>query len=72
MSANMLQTRLTLHFYGGIDEYGKDIFATKSFGNIDITASNEQLKNTAEALATLQQHSLDGVTRNNVYDVHNL
>lgn len=71
MSANMLQTRLTLHFYGGFDEYGKEIIRTKNFLNIDINATNAQLKNSAEALASLQQYSLEAVTRSNVYDVQN-
>ncbi|WP_084034618.1 DUF1659 domain-containing protein [Anaerobacillus alkalilacustris] len=50
---------------------GKEILVTKNFSNIDITATSEQLKNTAQALATLQQFTLEGVTRNNVYDVLN-
>ena len=72
MGQNMLQSRLTLLFYGGLDEYGKEVFSRKNFNNIDMTASDEQLKNTAEALASLQQHVLEGITRSNIYDVHNL
>ncbi|OIJ15244.1 hypothetical protein BKP35_05185 [Anaerobacillus arseniciselenatis] len=68
---NILQTRLTLQFFGGLDVEGKEILFSRSFSNIDITASNEQLKATAEALASLQEYALEGATRSNVYDVLN-
>jgi hypothetical protein len=68
---NILQSRLTLHFYGGVDEDGKEIFKTKTFSNVDNTASNEQLKKSAEALALLQELTLETVTRSNMYDVFN-
>ncbi|OIJ14274.1 hypothetical protein BKP45_03130 [Anaerobacillus alkalidiazotrophicus] len=71
MNENIMQTRLSLVFHGGFDDEGKEILVTKNFSNIDITATSEQLKNTAQALATLQQFTLEGVTRNNVYDVLN-
>ncbi|MCT8137565.1 DUF1659 domain-containing protein [Anaerobacillus sp. CMMVII] len=51
---NILQTRLTLHFYGGVDGEGKEIFKTKTFPNVDNTATSEQLKRAAQALASLQ------------------
>lgn len=68
---NILQSRLTLHFYGGVDEDGKEIFKTKTFSNVDNTATNEQLKKSAEALALLQELTLETVTRSNLYDVFN-
>jgi len=71
MSQNIMQSRLSLTFYAGLDEFGKEISKTKNFSNIDIAATGTQLKSTAVALATLQQYPLDGVTRNNVYDVFN-
>lgn len=66
---NILQTRLSMQFFAGFDEKGKEIFKTKNFSNINITATNEQLKKTAEALASLVQYEVEGVTRQNVYDV---
>lgn len=68
---NMLQSRLTLHFHAGFDANGKEIFKTKNFSNISISATKEQLKATAEALQSLQVHMLENATRNNVYDVLN-
>ncbi|MFN7249925.1 MAG: DUF1659 domain-containing protein [Anaerobacillus sp.] len=68
---NILHSRLTLHFYGGVDEDGKEVFKTKTFSNVDNTATNEQLKKTAEALASLQEFTLETVTRSNMYDVFN-
>lgn len=66
---NILQSKLTLQFYRGVDEHGKDVYSTKNFSNINILATKEQLLATAQALASLQMFDLDGVTRNNVYDV---
>ncbi|MCT8137590.1 DUF1659 domain-containing protein [Anaerobacillus sp. CMMVII] len=68
---NILQTRLTLHFYGGVDGEGKEIFKTKTFPNVDNTATSEQLKRAAQALASLQQYTLETITRNNQYDIFN-
>jgi hypothetical protein len=68
---NILHTRLTLHFYGGVDEEGKEIFKTKTFSNVDNTATSAQLKRTAQALALLQQYTLETITRNNQYDIFN-
>lgn len=69
MNENILQTRLSLVLNGGYDEEGNEILVSKNFSNIDITATNEHLTLTAQALATLQQFTLEGITRNNVYDV---
>lgn len=71
MEENIMQSRLSLVFYGGVDGDGNEILKTKNFSNIDITATGTQLKNTAVALASLQEFTLDGVTRSNVYDVFN-
>lgn len=68
---NILKSRLTMHFHAGFDGEGNEIFKSKSFNNIDQTATKEQLRNTADALKSLQIHLLEGVTRNNVYDVSN-
>jgi hypothetical protein len=68
---NILQARLTLHFHAGFDGDGKEILKAKSFNNIDITATKEQLRTTAQALQTLQKNMLENVTRSNVYDVLN-
>jgi len=72
MAQNLMNSRLSMVFYGGVDVEGKDILKTKNFSNVDIAATGTQLKATAEALATLQTLDLDAVTRNNVYDVFNV
>lgn len=69
MGQNIMDSRLSLAFHAGFDTDGKEIFKTKNFSNVDITATGTQLMTTAEALASLQQHTLEGVTRSNVYDV---
>lgn len=65
--ANMIQSRLQLFFEQGIDqETGEPILKTKSFNNIKTLASTEQLLNVATMLASLQQHPLQEVRRNDV------
>ncbi len=71
MDENILQTTLTLQFFCGNDEDGNEIYTTKNFSNIANTATNEQLKNSAQALASLQQFTLNAVTRTNQYDIFN-
>ncbi|RXJ01637.1 DUF1659 domain-containing protein [Anaerobacillus alkaliphilus] len=69
MSANILHSRLTLHLLAGYDEEGKEIFKTKNFSNINNTATDAQLRTTAEALLSLQVHTAQIVTRTNQYAV---
>jgi aspartyl/asparaginyl-tRNA synthetase len=68
---NILRSRVTLHFYGGVDAEGKEMFKTKTFSNVDNTATSGQLKRAAQALALLQEYTLETVTRNNQYDIFN-
>ncbi len=69
MSANILQSRLTLQLFAGFDEAGKEIFKTKSFSNINNTATDAELRTTAEALLSLQVHTAEIITRTNQYAV---
>lgn len=67
MSANILKSRLTLRFHAGFTQDGKEIFKTKNFSNVNNTATDEQFGATATALASLQSHTLELVTRSNDY-----
>lgn len=65
--ATMIQSRLQLYFEQGIDDETGDIITkTKSFNNVKTSATPEQLLNVADTLASLQQHPLYEVRRNDV------
>ncbi|MBU8906506.1 DUF1659 domain-containing protein [Desertibacillus haloalkaliphilus] len=62
-------SRLSLQFEVGIDDDGLPIYRTKSFNNVKLNATDEQLTNTAQALIGLQQHPAMSIERNNVYSL---
>ncbi|WP_017728274.1 DUF1659 domain-containing protein [Halalkalibacterium ligniniphilum] len=59
------QSRLTLQFIVGTNEFGEDIVRNKSFNNVKATATDEQLQSIAQDLASIQQHGLKTAIRNN-------
>ncbi|SEN67444.1 Protein of unknown function [Amphibacillus marinus] len=60
-----INTRLQLVFQTGYnDEVGEVETKSKSFNNINTSATTEQLLAVTEALATLQQFNLHEVRRN--------
>ncbi|MGP4062239.1 DUF1659 domain-containing protein [Halobacillus sp. H74] len=56
--------RLQLVFDKGIDADGNMVLTRKSFNNVKIAATNEQLYEVSNALATLQERILFKVERN--------
>ncbi|GEN57635.1 hypothetical protein GCM10012290_22350 [Halolactibacillus alkaliphilus] len=64
--ANQLptQTRLQLFFITGIDLDGNDVVKGKSFNNMKTDATASQLLSVSNALASLQQHTLKEIKRN--------
>ncbi|ASF39217.1 MULTISPECIES: DUF1659 domain-containing protein [Halobacillus] len=64
VSTEIVRSQLQLVLENGQDEKGNTIFRTKSFNNIKITASEDQLYRVATAMAPLQQHLLYAVERN--------
>ncbi|MCA1023476.1 DUF1659 domain-containing protein [Halobacillus litoralis] len=60
-----IDSRLQLVLAVGQDEEGNMVYKTKSFNNMKTEASDEQLYQTAAALAPLQQHILEEVARDN-------
>lgn len=67
--AELVSSRLVLMFITGFTDEGDPIYKMKSFQNINTEATNEQLYETAVALASLQQHQLHLVERNNKYEL---
>ena len=65
----ILKSRLTITVHAGFDEDGQEVFKTKNFSNVNNLATEEQLLLAAQALVTLQQHTLESVTRTNMYNV---
>lgn len=64
--ANQLptNTRLQLFFVTGIDPEGNDVVKAKSFNNMKTDATASQLLSVSNALASLQQHTLKEIKRN--------
>ncbi|QAS51217.1 DUF1659 domain-containing protein [Halobacillus litoralis] len=56
--------RLQLVFDKGVDADGNMVLTRKSFNNVKIAATNEQLYEVSNALATLQERILFKVERN--------
>ncbi len=54
---------LKIKFNCGLDEYGKTIVKSRSFSNLKHNALSLDVYNVAEALASLQQHSLASVIK---------
>ncbi|MCA1012612.1 DUF1659 domain-containing protein [Halobacillus halophilus] len=64
VSTEIVRSQLQLVLENGQDEKGNTVFRTKSFNNIKMTASEDQLYRVATAMAPLQQHLLYAVERN--------
>ncbi|SFG35457.1 Protein of unknown function [Halobacillus alkaliphilus] len=64
VSTEIVRSQLQLVLENGQDEKGNTIFRTKSFNNIKMTATEDQLYRVATAMAPLQQHLLYSVERN--------
>ncbi len=67
--ALVTDSQLRLVFDQGVDGDGKPIYKNKNFNNVKVDATADQLYNTGQALAGLQQHSLIRVERNDSFDL---
>ncbi|MFC7061392.1 DUF1659 domain-containing protein [Halobacillus seohaensis] len=64
VTADMVNTQLKLVFENGTDEEGNVTYRRKSFNNVKMVATEEQLYNVATALEALQQNLLSTIERN--------
>ncbi|UOQ92995.1 DUF1659 domain-containing protein [Halobacillus shinanisalinarum] len=64
VTADKVNTQLQLVFENGTDEKGNVKFRTKSFNNVKMEATSDQLYKVATALAPLQQRLLSTIERN--------
>lgn len=67
--ADMMNSRLSLTFADGVDEFGEDLTSVRHFNNVDTAASNEALTVVAEAIAQLQTRPLIELNRSNTYQL---
>ncbi|MGY4690833.1 DUF1659 domain-containing protein [Salibacterium sp. K-3] len=67
--AEMINSRLTLEFIAGMDEFGETIFKQKNFNNVKTEAGDASLLTVANAVGVLQEHPVIAVTRTNEYDI---
>ncbi|MCP3030627.1 DUF1659 domain-containing protein [Halobacillus sp. A1] len=64
VTSDLMNSQLQLVFENGADDKGNVKFRRKSFNNVKMEATKEQLYNVAIALADLQQSTLSTVERN--------
>ncbi|MGN8646361.1 DUF1659 domain-containing protein [Gracilibacillus sp. HCP3S3_G5_1] len=63
--AERIDSRLQLTFENGTDPISGDmVYKTKSFNNVKLDATADQLLTVTQALVPLQQHALYSVKRN--------
>ena len=68
--ADMMKSTLQLVLQDGIDpESGSPIFKSKSFNNVKIDATADQLYTIAMALVELQERSLYNINRRDTSDI---
>lgn len=65
VNAVPISSRLQLRLNLGLDDQGRPIIRTRSYRNILTTASDEDLYNTGQELAELQDHELEVISRMN-------
>lgn len=59
----IINSRLVLRFETDVDESGQSVVANRSVNRVKPAANNEDLKEAAEALASLQIYPLLGIVR---------
>ncbi|PKR83810.1 DUF1659 domain-containing protein [Heyndrickxia camelliae] len=63
------ESKLKLVFDNGVDGEGKQLFKSKTFSNIRLDSTPDELQSAAQAIASLSQKALYGVERNDSSDV---
>ncbi|MFL0247208.1 MULTISPECIES: DUF1659 domain-containing protein [Clostridium] len=61
----LAQSAVTIRYKNGIDSTGKDIIKTKKFSNVKVTATDQNVYDTAAALAGLMEYELNDILRSN-------
>ncbi|KGX86903.1 DUF1659 domain-containing protein [Pontibacillus litoralis] len=64
-TSSIKHSQLQLVLENGIDSKGNPVFKNKNFNNVKTDATADQLFTVANALGSLQQHSIMEIERNN-------
>lgn len=67
-----IKSKLTIEFYAGLTEDGKESYVSKSFQQIRNRADSAPLYEAAQALASLQSLPVSTIVRTNEYSLHHL
>lgn len=68
-AANLLESRIQLVYDYGVDGNGKPVFKTKSYSNLKVSATADQIFNASQALASLSSVPLFAIERNDTTDI---
>ncbi|RSK29200.1 DUF1659 domain-containing protein [Bacillus sp. HMF5848] len=68
----MKDSQLRIVYVVGSDENGEPIFKNKNYNNVKTEAVADQLFAVAQAIASLQQHTVDHLERNNTRFIENV
>lgn len=63
------ESKLKLIFDNGVDGDGKQLFKSKTFSNIRLDSTPDELQSAAQAIASLSQKALYGVERDDSSDI---
>ncbi|MFC7393112.1 DUF1659 domain-containing protein [Scopulibacillus cellulosilyticus] len=67
--STLTDTTLVMALDGGLNKEGKPVIKKKSFRNVKINATDDQLYSVAKVLAPLKQYPLISIERNNIVDL---
>jgi hypothetical protein len=63
VTSTLVKSALNIRFKEGVDEAGKDIIKAKSYSNIKVTSTEDDLLLIGTALGSLMQHEFVGIMR---------
>jgi hypothetical protein len=63
LQSNLAKSALNLRYKEGVDLNGKDIIKSKKFSNVKVSAANQSIFDTAEALSPLMKYPVLDVVR---------
>jgi hypothetical protein len=67
--ATLVDTNLRLVFEAGVNEQGKPVYKNKTYSNVQMTATTDQLFQAATALAALSSDTFYTIERNDRSDI---
>ena len=65
-------SQLRIVYFTGMDQEGNPLYKTKNYNNIKVDADHSGLYDAAQAIISLQVHSIDRIMRNDAAQLINL